>query len=342
MKLSFASLPEEDLIMVCSDVEKIKEIYMNREILVYGGTGFIGTWLTASLLFANYELKLNSKIKIVTRDANRARNKFGQNPIGLEVYQHDLSLSLPKNITSADLVFHCATPSNNSTGSNNGSALIASAINAATHASKLKSSNLDIPIVIHLNSGAIYGKQTSQFRNENDPILTNSTNSYVKSKILIDSILRRAEIQGLINFQSPRLFAFGGPLLALNEHFAIGNFLLNGLKDEKIEVRGNPETTRSYMHASDLVRILLLLPGCQTKETLNIGSNKIITMHELATLISSITSRKGIYLSNPEAETSHYVPSVANLENALGALQMFPIEILLEKWIKWLQNRHRI
>ena len=82
-----------------------------------------------------------------------------------------------------------------------------SAINAASHAAKLVSNNIDKPVVIHLNSGAIYGKQTSQLRNEIDLPLTTTTNPYIESKITIDSILSKAESQGLIKFQSPRLFA---------------------------------------------------------------------------------------------------------------------------------------
>jgi dTDP-glucose 4,6-dehydratase len=129
-------------------------------------------------------------------------------------------------------------------------------------------------------------------------------------------------------------------MLALNEHFAIGNFLSNGLQSEKIEVKGSPETTRSYMYPSDLVKILLLLPSRQSKGSLNIGSNDSITMSELATLISNLTSRKGIYFSNPKAEPSHYVPSIVNLERVLGGLQIYQIESILEKWIKWLRNRN--
>lgn len=340
MKLSFASLPEEDLASTCNEIEKIKEFYTDREILIYGGTGFIGTWLTATLLFANRMLKLNSSFKIITRNANAAREKFGQNVSSLGIYQHDLSLSIPNEILSADLVFHCATPSNKSTGSDNGISLIASANNAALHAVKIKSKNIDKPLVIHLSSGAIYGKQTSQLRNENDLPLTTTADPYIQSKLTIDSILSEAESQGLIHFQSPRLFAFGGPMLALNEHFAIGNFLSNGLQSEKIEVKGSPETTRSYMYPSDLVKILLLLPSRQSKGSLNIGSNDSITMSELATLISNLTSRKGIYFSNPKAEPSHYVPSIVNLERVLGGLQIYQIESILEKWIKWLRNRN--
>jgi dTDP-glucose 4,6-dehydratase len=190
-----------------------------------------------------------------------------------------------------------------------------------------------------LNSGAIYGKQITRLRSENDLPTTLESNPYIESKLGADEILSKAELQGLIDFQSPRLFAFGGPLLPLNEHFAIGNFLANGLQNQKIEVRGNPGTTRSYMYPADLVKILLLLPSFQTKDPINIGSEASITMSDLAGLISNLTSRKGIYFSNPKTEINYYVPSTSNLNRLFNGSKITPIEILLEKWIAWLELR---
>ena len=339
MKRSTAGLPEEDLISACTDIDKVREFYADREILIYGATGFIGTWLTASLLYANQTLGLNAKIKIITRNSQAAVEKFGKEIQNHYVHQHDLSASVPSEIFTADLIFHGATPSRKSTGSDNRDALISSTLNAARHAVSVKSRNIDRPHVVHLNSGAIYGKQITRMRSENDLPTTLESNPYIESKLGADKILSKAELKGLIDFQSPRLFAFGGPLLPLDEHFAIGNFLANGLQNQKIEVQGNPGTTRSYMYPADLVKILLLLPSFQTKDPINIGSEASITMSDLAELISNLTSRKGIHLSNPDAEVNYYVPSTSNLNTLFKGSKITPIEILLEKWIEWLELR---
>jgi nucleoside-diphosphate-sugar epimerase len=337
MKQSIAGLPEEDLIAACIDVDKVREFYAEREILIYGATGFIGTWLTASLLYSNQILGLNSKIKILTRNAQLAKEKFGRELLSNDIYQHDLSSSEPKIEITADLIFHGATPSRSSTGSEDGNALVNSTLNAARHAASVKSRNVDRPHVVHLNSGAIYGKQITQMRSESDLPTTLGSNPYVEAKLGADQILSKAKLKGLIHFQSPRLFAFGGPLLPLDEHFAIGNFLSNGLQHQKIEVKGNPGTTRSYMYPADLAKVLLLLPSFQTNDSINIGSEASITMIELAELVSNLTSRKGIYLSNPKMELNYYVPSTTNLNRLVGGSKVTPIEILLEKWIKWLE-----
>lgn len=337
MKLSFGGLPEEDLNFVATEFEKIRETYANREILIYGGTGFIGTWLTSALLFANHKLNLNCKIKIITRNAEAAKLKFGYESSTLQIYQHDLSRSVPLQEIHADFIFHAATPSSKSTGSDNSHDLVSTTVNAALHAISVKSNNLHVPFVIHLNSGAIYGTQTTELRSETDEIMKSSTSPYIEAKIKCDNILFRAKMEDLINLHSPRLFAFGGPLLVLKEHFAIGNFIWDGIQNKKIEVKGNPQTTRSYLYPGDLVNILLKLPTQKSDLPINIGSETVLSMSELATTVSELTSRKGIYFTNPNTEASHYVPSTTNLGLLFGPNKLDSIEVLLEKWIKWIK-----
>ena len=338
MKLSIAGLPEKDLASVADEILKVRELYSNREILIYGATGFIGTWLTSSMLFADSLLGLNLDLKIVTRNAKAAGQIFGKELSKHHVYQHNLSISEPNETITADLIFHGATPSRSATGSNDARGMVAATVNAAKHAAQVKSRNIDKPHVIHLNSGAIYGEQTTRLRSESDSPINSDLNPYVESKLGADAILLEAERNGLIDFQSPRLFAFSGPLLPLNEHFAIGNFLSDGLKNQIIEVKGNPMTTRSYMYPADLVKVLLQLPIVNGNDPINIGSNVSITMQELALLISDMTSNKGVYFSKPESIVNHYVPSTTNLEKAIGNLRFDPLETALEKWIQWLKS----
>ena len=92
MKLGIAGLPEEDLNLICEHSHSVIEILKNKEILIYGGTGFIGTWLTAALLHADEQFNLNLKIKLITRNQSKAISKFGVNETDIHFYQHDLVL----------------------------------------------------------------------------------------------------------------------------------------------------------------------------------------------------------------------------------------------------------
>ena len=89
MKLGIAGLPEEDLNLICVQSHPAIEVLRDKEVLIYGGTGFIGTWLTAALLHADQQFNLNIKIKVITRNQRKAINKFGIHKSNIQFHQHD-------------------------------------------------------------------------------------------------------------------------------------------------------------------------------------------------------------------------------------------------------------
>ena len=341
MILGASELPQEDLDSISSQIKPFVAGYKDAQILVYGGTGFVGSWLISGLLNANVEYSLNLMITIVTRDVRNAMSKFGSMSNQLEYLECDLAASEPKSDPIADFVFLGSTPTRNSTGSSNFEAVIKAAGNAANHASKTRSNKFEKPFVLHMNSGAIYGKQPMDmnYRSETDSILQYSSDSYTKSKLLIDEILKQAHYQGEIYFNSPRLFAFAGPLISLNEHFAVGNFIHDALNGREIQINGNPNTVRSYMYPTDLVCILLKVIQSTAECNVNIGSDELIKLGDLAVKISNATSGIGVHMVNPGEAPSNYVPSIRYLREEVWPSPLVSLDLALEKWISWLQNK---
>jgi dTDP-glucose 4,6-dehydratase len=341
MILGIAGLPQDDLDTISGQVEPFIGGFKNTKILVYGGTGFVGSWLIGGLLNANLEFSLNLEISIVTRNVARAIEKFRLNSEQLNFVECDLSISEPRDNSFADFVFLGSTPTRTSTGSSNFEAVLKASANAANHASNAKSNRFDKPFVLHLSSGAIYGKQSMDmiYRSETDPVLRSSPDSYIKSKLLIDEILNKAHVQNQINFNSPRLFAFAGPLITLNEHFAVGNFINDVLNGREIQIKGNPNTVRSYMYPTDLICILLKLIQSPSKGDVNIGSDEPVRMADLAAKISDLASSVGIRMSNPGDVPSNYVPSIKNLRDEIWPSPFVTLDLSLEKWIYWLKTK---
>ena len=338
MKLGIAGLPEEDLNLICEHSHSVIEILKNKEILIYGGTGFIGTWLTAALLHADEQFNLNLKIKLITRNQSKAISKFGVNETDIHFYQHDLVLMGLRSDLTADIVFIASTPTNESTGSLNTHDLVQASRNVVSHATKIRSKNLKKPLIVHLSSGAVFGRQAMEylFRNELDPVDYSSEEPYCQAKLTIENGLRSAYDQGLIDYQTPRLFAFLGPGLPLNSHFAIGNFVSDGIQKRKIVVRGNPMTRRSYLYPTDLIEILFQTLQLKNPESFNVGSESGITIADLAQKVSSLTSNLGVDYLNPEREPSNYVPSTINLQKLTLKESFLDLDNSLEKWIDWL------
>jgi dTDP-glucose 4,6-dehydratase len=332
-------LPVEDLKAISRHIKDLKTMFEGSEILLYGGTGFIGCWVTESLLYADLELNLGLKVTIVTRRIESAKLRFSNYVNNKVTYiEHNFATSALQMKFNSDFIFHGSTPTSNATGFINEQEILTASRNAALHAIQSKSTKFKSTKVTHLSSGIIYGNQSMEMlaRSELDnPAIELSV--YGKAKLEIDKILNTAYAEEKIDFQSPRLFAFAGPNLQLNAHFAVGNFLLNGLRGEPINIRGNPKTIRSYMYPSDLVRSLLSVAVQSNYMNINIGSPEPISMMQLAKLISEITSNSEVILTNPTVESSNYVPSVTNLQQILSDAAFIGIKECILKWIHWLR-----
>jgi dTDP-glucose 4,6-dehydratase len=336
-----AKLPVEDLEFLVNKIDALQGSYREAQVLIYGGTGFVGTWLTSALIYADQELDLRLKLIVVTRNRLIAEKKFAwKKNSSLEFIQHDFSVTELSQDVKADFIFHGATPTRASTGAQETDEVITSSINAAKHAIRTQSEKFSKPRVLHLSSGIVFGIQPQEMshRNEND-IATNGNSPYACAKIEVEKILRASYERGEIFYQSPRLFAFAGPLIQLDAHFAIGNFLRDGLGREPIKVHGNPSTMRSFMYPTDLVNALLNIATVDKYQNFNIGSEEAISMRELANEISQLTSQSRVVYTNPTAPVSNYVPSIFNLKELMPNLQLLDLHTSIQKWVQWMNEK---
>lgn len=120
-----------------------------------------------------------------------------------------------------------------------------------------------------------------------------------------------------------RCFAFVGPDLPLNVHFAIGNFIRDALQAECITVQGDGSPLRSYMDQRDLAHWLLaLLDRGQAGQAYNVGSDRAISIRDLAhTVRDLLAPHKPVHVLgavDSAAVRNRYVPSIAKARQALG------------------------
>jgi nucleoside-diphosphate-sugar epimerase len=99
-----------------------------------------------------------------------------------------------------------------------------------------------------------------------------------------------AEIHGF-EVVNTRCFAFVGPGLALDGHFAIGNFLRDALAGRPIRLSSSGQSVRSYLYGADLaVWLLILLLEAERGATVNVGSDRGVRIIDLATRVRDLVA----------------------------------------------------
>ena len=139
-----------------------------------------------------------------------------------------------------------------------------------------------------------------------------------------------------------RCFAFMGPDLPLDVHFAIGNFVRDALWADEIVVRGDGSPLRTYLDQDDLANWLLtLLEKGRPGEAYNVGADEVVSIADLAHLVRDLIAPDKPVRILGKADPSHarnrYVPDITKARRELG----LDVTISLAQSIRRSADAHR-
>lgn len=185
------------------------------------------------------------------------------------------------------------------------------------------------------SSGGIYGPQPahlSAFHEEwsSSPPLSQTATAYSQAKRAAEHLCALYREAYGIETVIARCFAFVGPDLPLDVHFAIGNFIRDALRAEAITVAGDGTPLRTYLDQTDLAHWLwtLLLEG-RDGETYNVGSDEVVSITQLAHLVRDLLapSKPVRILGTPQATAgrNRYVPDISKAQQQLGLSVTVPL-----------------
>ena len=152
----------------------------------------------------------------------------------------------------------------------------------------------------------------------------NPRNSYGIGKKLAEHLCAIYGAEYDLEVVVARCFAFVGPDLPMDEHFAIGNFIRDAICGDEILVNGDGTPLRSYLYQSDLAHWLmtLLAVGCPG-QAYNVGSDQEISIADLALLVQAkLAPEKKIRILkkiNGSSEArSRYIPFIGKAKKEFG------------------------
>jgi nucleoside-diphosphate-sugar epimerase len=319
----------------------------NKKIFITGGTGFIGKWLVGSLIYANDVYSLDCKITILTRNPDFFIDSYEYISTNSIITFLNDDVRLLKNINSKfDFVIHAATDVTLS----NPAIETFDVCTIGTRNVLEFSINSEANNFLFLSSGAVYGKQPPELNSISElyngiPDRTSSQSSYGLGKIIAEWMVSQYSINFGLNTKIARCFAFVGPYMAMDKHFAIGNFIKDCIIGNSIIINGDGRPVRTYLYSSDLTIWLwrILLEG-NKGDIYNVGGNHQISIEELAILTKNLINPcASIILSKDKNNNSlpeRYVPDINLAKNKLNLSPLITLEESILKTTEWfIQNK---
>lgn len=337
-------LIEHDLQNIISNLSKQNISYENKTILVTGGAGFLGSWISEVLVnlnanvlcLDNFSSGLNSNITHLI-DYNN-----------FKIIQHDISepIYLEEKI---DIVMHFAS-----------------------RASPLEFTKFPIQIlrantfgtwvsleIAKKNEAKYVLASTSEVYGDPDPkniptsedyfgnVNPNGVRScYDESKRVAEAFVMAYYTQYNLDSRIVRIHNTYGPRMRAGDIYGrvVTRFIDQAIKKAPITVFGDGTQTRSFTYVSDMIEGILKTTYNPkiSGEIINLGSDQEVSINKLAEIILDLTNSlsKIEYYPLPPDDPRRRCPDISKAKKMLGWNPKVTLEEGLNKSINWLKKHH--
>jgi nucleoside-diphosphate-sugar epimerase len=313
-------------------------------IFITGGTGFFGHWLLESLLHANSLMKLDVNATVLTRHIKNFRLKSPHltEDRAVTLLQGDVTdFKFPDGAFTH--VVHAATDSGGRQAGMTPEALAEAIMHGTQHVLDFAEAS-GAKRFLYTSTGAVYGRSTALLHTP-ETLLEESSialpaKSYEAAKLAAEEeCLSRVGVDSVL----ARCFAFVGPHLPLDQHFAIGNFISSAMRGETLHIKGDGTPRRSWLYMADLAAWLwtMLVRG-EAGRAYNVGSDDGMTIAEAARLTAA-TLHPGLAVQidgvpTAGAPLNSYVPDISRARGELGLRVQVGMTEALRRTAAWYES----
>lgn len=335
-------LPIADLHHILERTESLWRELAGERLFVTGGTGFFGVWLLETLAAARQEFDIQIEATVLSRDPEAVLARCPQLAGACSWLRGDVrDFVLPEGCFSH--VIHAATS-------------VDARFNASSPAEALDTLYAGTRRVLELavrsgskrllltSSGAVYGRQPADMQRmpetwSGGPDTTTADSVYAEGKRAAEIQLAIAAKQTGLEAKIARCYAFVGPRLPLDWHFAVGNFIGDALAGRELLVQGDGRPVRTYLHAADLVVWLLtILMRGEVMRPYNVGSEEECSIGELADRVARAAGMPGRYrIMAPQGDgpAPRYVPDTHRARTELGLTVGIGLDEAIGRTLDW-------
>ncbi len=322
-----------------------KQFWRARKVLITGGNGFIGSWLTLALL------KHGAQVFILVRENIKsplfASMKLPQRKVIKADITDFASLSRIFKRCKADTCFHLAGQPIVSIANESPFPTFESNIKGTWNVLE-SARQAQVKRLIIASADKAYGGQKRLPYTEEMPLL--AVHPYGASKICAELLSRTyLNTYGLPVAIVRSSNTYGGGDLNLTR--IIPDTINAVLNNKNPVIRGNGSSLRDFVYIADIIDAYLTLAESLHEnrvkgESFNLGSGRPISILEIVKKIIGISGRKSLFpvvlgKVNPENEISRQYLSNKKAGRILGWYPRYDLERGLKLTINWYEDFYR-
>ena len=318
----------------------------NKNILITGATGLIGTFLIDAIMYKNNIDNMNIKIYVISRNKEKILNRFSKyNPQEISTNNssdfmyiiQDICEQLDLNI-KFDYIIHGASNTHPMLYSTDPVGTIMTNVlgfyNILNYSKKFTPER-----IVLLSTVEIYGQNRGDVDYFDEQycgyIDCNTTRAgYPEAKRVCESLAQSYISKYNFDICIGRLSRIYGPTMQLDDSKVIAQFINHTVNNEDIVLKSEGNQMFSFCYVADVVAALLvILLNGEKGESYNISDKKSdIKLKDLAQIFSSINDKNVIFEIPDEIERKGYSNSIKALMDSNKINQINPK--LLSKKLK--------
>lgn len=306
----------------------------NKNILITGGAGFIGSHI------AN-ELMDNNNITIIDNlSTGNIKNLKSEEHENLNFIEGDIcNFNLDDLTSDKDYIFHLAAMASVPLSVERPEECNEINLNATVKLLKSAADN-DVEKIVFSSSSAVYGENKNMPLKETEPPMP--TSPYASSKAGCELYLKSFYESYGLNYTALRYFNVFGPKQDKNSQYAavIPNFISALLEGKRAEIYGDGEQTRDFVYVGDVVKANINACESDYNGIVNIASGEKLTVNRLYDIVKNTlgSNLEPEYLPERPGDIKHSLADVSNMEKINLKIDSSDFESQLIETINWFKT----
>jgi len=306
---------------------------MQKQILITGGAGFLGSHLCDRLLNDGYEVVCVDNFYTGSK-RNIAHLLDNQK---FEVLRHDVCFPL---YIEVDEIYNLACPASpihyqwdpvQTTKTS-----VHGAINMLGLAKRVKAK------IFQASTSEVYGDpsihpQTEDYWGNVNPIGFRSC--YDEGKRCAETLFFDYYRQHNLDIKVARIFNTYGPRMHPNDGRVVSNFIIQALNNDQITIYGKGKQTRSFCYVDDLIEAFIRFMNTDKGFTgpVNLGNPAEFSILELAEIVIDLTGSKSqlVFKPLPEDDPQQRQPDISVAKEKLNWEPKIGLKEGLQKTIQY-------